>query len=181
MTYPDVYARNDPSVDLEEALLAHGFGHGDVEDVMNIVGPKLARLREENEVLGGYVERLQHTAEKYQAQRDTYLAALREIATKARYGCCSPLYPDSPICSHNIARTAISEVEEGRMATDEGAKQTRRADEAETELSRLREALEIIANQGPGAVKAYNDPLRGVPATGDRMRLLARNALKETT
>jgi len=39
-------------------------------------------------------------------------AALKEIADKGKYGCCRPtMYPDAPVCSHDIARNALVEEE----------------------------------------------------------------------
>jgi chromosome segregation ATPase len=84
----------------------------------NDLAAQLSSLTEENErraailkLATDQVEWLQRTKAEAEQRAARYEEALKQIATKERYGCCNPMYPDSPVCAHNIARHALSPID----------------------------------------------------------------------
>lgn len=73
-----------------------------------------AALIQENErlqrALDSVADQLAENARLHMAEVERLRAALEQIADKGKYGCCRPtLYPDAPVCSHDIARDALAE------------------------------------------------------------------------
>jgi archaellum component FlaC len=158
-------------------------------------GVEIERLKEWDEVhwktrrsLLAEVERLQHELhearlgrmkddeDELERLRALWMASLddiRELNEAAQP--CTRFHGTDVLDEVSSLKAEVERLRAGRQRDDEYIQ------ELNDELERLRAALERIAHVGPGAVEAYHDPLRGMPATGDAMQRVAREALRPTS